>query len=65
MSKDPRTYVIARLRHGHDVANLLLCDRSSFVTSGRRQLPMRIEALAVGAAKNIGRCARRHEVFRA
>jgi hypothetical protein len=46
----------------HDVANLFLCDGSSFVTSGRGQPTLTIEALAFRAAEHIGRFARRNEI---
>ena len=46
----------------HDVPNLFLCDGSSFVTSGRGQPTMTIQALAFRAADRIAAAARRGEV---
>jgi choline dehydrogenase-like flavoprotein len=43
------------------VPNLFLCDGSSFVTSGRGQPTMTIEALAFRAADRIAAAARRGE----
>jgi choline dehydrogenase-like flavoprotein len=45
----------------HDVPKLSLCDGSSFVTSGRGQPAMTIQALAFRAADEIA-AARRDEV---
>jgi choline dehydrogenase-like flavoprotein len=44
------------------VRNLFLCDGSSFVTSGRGQPTMTIQALAFRAADHIGRFAKRGEI---
>lgn len=57
MGDDPATSVIDRYHRTHDVRNLFLCDGSSFVTSGRGQPTMTIEALAFRAAHHIARLA--------
>ncbi|HTT03041.1 MAG TPA: GMC family oxidoreductase [Steroidobacteraceae bacterium] len=62
MGNDPGTSVIDRYHRTHDVKNLFLCDGSSFVTSGRGQPTLTIEALAFRAAEHIGRFARRNEI---
>ena len=62
MGDDPRRSVIDRFHRAHDVPNLFLCDGSSFVTSGRGQPTMTIQALAFRAAEHIGAMARRHEI---
>jgi choline dehydrogenase-like flavoprotein len=62
MGNDPDTSVIDRYHRTHDVRNLFLCDGSSFVTSGRGQPTMTIQALAFRAADHIGRFARRGEI---
>jgi choline dehydrogenase-like flavoprotein len=58
MGDDPRTSVVDRYHRTHDVANLFICDGSSFVTSGRGQPTMTIMALAFRAAEHIARFAR-------
>jgi choline dehydrogenase-like flavoprotein len=62
MGDDPGNSVIDRYHRTHDVKNLFLCDGSSFVTSGRGQPTMTIQALAFRAADHIGRFARRGEI---
>ncbi|HVN43029.1 MAG TPA: GMC family oxidoreductase [Steroidobacteraceae bacterium] len=62
MGNDPRTSVVDRHHRTHDVRNLFICDGSSFVTSGRGQPTMTIQALAFRAAEGIARFARRGEV---
>ena len=62
MGKDPRTSVINSDHRTHDVKNLFLCDGSSFVTSGRGQPTMTIEALAFRAGDRIAALARRAEI---
>jgi choline dehydrogenase-like flavoprotein len=62
MGDDPNSSVIDRYHRTHDVSNLFLCDGSSFVTSGRGQPTMTIQALAFRAADNIGQFARRGEI---
>jgi len=62
MGNDPKTSVINADHRTHDVPNLFLCDGSSFVTSGRGQPTMTIQALAFRAADRIAAAARRGEV---
>jgi choline dehydrogenase-like flavoprotein len=62
MGDDPNSSVIDRYHRTHDVKNLFLCDGSSFVTSGRGQPTMTIQALAFRAADHIGQFARRGEI---
>jgi choline dehydrogenase-like flavoprotein len=62
MGNDPKTSVINPDHRTHDVKNLFLCDGSSFVTSGRGQPTMTIEALAFRAADRIIALAKRGEI---
>lgn len=62
MGRDPRTSVVDPDHRAHDVPNLFLCDGSSFVTSGRGQPTLTIQALAYRAAERIVRMARRGEI---
>jgi choline dehydrogenase-like flavoprotein len=62
MGNDPRTSVVNRDHRVHDVPNLFICDGSSFVTSGRGQPTMTIQALAFRAAERIGDMAKRGEI---
>jgi choline dehydrogenase-like flavoprotein len=62
MGDDPRTSVVDRHHRAHDVPNLFICDGSSFVTSGRGQPTMTIQALAFRAAEHIARFAKAHEL---
>ena len=62
MGNDPRDSVVDRYHRAHDVPNLFICDGSSFVTSGRGQPTMTIQALAFRAAEHIARFARSHAV---
>jgi choline dehydrogenase-like flavoprotein len=62
MGNDPRTSVVDRYHRAHDVPNLFICDGSSFVTSGRGQPTMTIQALAFRAADHIAQSARRNEI---
>jgi choline dehydrogenase-like flavoprotein len=62
MGNDPATSVIDKYHRTHDVKNLFLCDGSSFVTSGRGQPTMTIQALAFRAADHIGKFAKRNEI---
>jgi len=62
MGNDPKTSVVNAYHRTHDVPNLFLCDGSSFVTSGRGQPTMTIQALAFRAADRIAAAARRGEV---
>ena len=62
MGEDPGASVVDKFHRAHDVRNLFICYGSSFVTSGRGQPTMTIEALAFRAADHIGRFARRNEI---
>ena len=62
MGNDAARSVVDRYHRTHDVPNLFLCDGSSFVTSGRGQPTMTIQALAFRAAQHIGELARRNEI---
>ncbi|MEO8620543.1 MAG: GMC family oxidoreductase [bacterium] len=62
MGNDPRDSVVDRYHRAHDVPNLFVCDGSSFVTSGRGQPTMTIQALAFRAAEHIGRFARSNAI---
>jgi len=62
MGDDPGSSVVDRYHRSHDVPTLFLCDGSSFVTSGRGQPTMTIQALAFRAAEHMGRAARKSEI---
>ncbi len=62
MGNDPQTSVVDRYHRAHDVPNLFVCDGSSFVTSGRGQPTMTIQALAFRAGEHIAGFARRGEI---
>jgi choline dehydrogenase-like flavoprotein len=62
MGNDPQRSVIDRYHRSHDVRNLFLCDGSSFVTSGRGQPTMTIQALAFRAADHIAQFAKKNEI---
>jgi choline dehydrogenase-like flavoprotein len=62
MGNDPGTSVVDKHHRTHDVRNLFICDGSSFVTSGRGQPTMTIQALAFRAADHIGQFAKRNEI---
>jgi choline dehydrogenase-like flavoprotein len=62
MGNDAKSSVVNAHHRTHDVPNLFLCDGSSFVTSGRGQPTMTIQALAFRAAEKIAAAARRGEV---
>jgi choline dehydrogenase-like flavoprotein len=62
MGNDAATSVVDKFHRTHDVRNLFLCDGSSFVTSGRGQPTMTIQALAFRAADHMARFAKRNEV---
>jgi len=62
MGNDPAASVVDKYHRTHDVPNLFICDGSSFVTSGRGQPTMTIQALAFRAAEHIGRFAKRGEI---
>jgi choline dehydrogenase-like flavoprotein len=62
MGNDPKTSVVNADHRTHDVKNLFLCDGGSFVTSGRGQPTMTIEALAFRASDRIRDLAKRGEL---
>lgn len=62
MGNDPATSVVDAHHRSHEVRNLFICDGSSFVTSGRGQPTMTIQALAFRAADHIAEFARRNEI---
>jgi choline dehydrogenase-like flavoprotein len=62
MGNDPATSVVDRYHRTHDIPNLFVCDGSSFVTSGRGQPTMTIQALAFRAGEHIAGFARRGEI---
>ena len=62
MGNDPATSVVDKYHRAHDVPNLFICDGSSFVSSGRGQPTMTIQALAFRAAEHIANFARRGEI---
>jgi choline dehydrogenase-like flavoprotein len=62
MGDDPETSVVDRYHRSHEVKNLFICDGSSFVTSGRGQPTMTIQALAFRAAGHIARFAKNGEI---
>lgn len=62
MGDDPETSVVDRYHRSHEVPNLFVCDGSNFVTSGRGQPTMTIQALAFRASDHIGRMARAGEI---
>jgi choline dehydrogenase-like flavoprotein len=62
MGDDPASSVVDKYHRTHDVPNLFLCDGSSFVTSGRGQPTMTIQALSFRAADHIGQFAKRGEI---
>ena len=62
MGNDPATSVVDKYHRSHDIPNLFMCDGSSFVTSGRGQPTMTIQALAFRAGEHIARFATRGEI---
>ena len=58
MGNDPRRSVVDRHHRAHDVPNLFIVDGSNFVTSGRGQPTMTIQALAFRASEHMARMAR-------
>jgi choline dehydrogenase-like flavoprotein len=62
MGNDPKSSVVNRDHRAHDVPNLFLVDGSSFVTSGRGQPTMTIQALAFRAAERMTEMARKGEL---
>jgi choline dehydrogenase-like flavoprotein len=62
MGNDPKHSVVDKFNRSHDVKNLFIVDGSSFVTSGRGQPTMTIEALAFRAGENVAHFAKRNEI---
>jgi choline dehydrogenase-like flavoprotein len=62
MGNDPAKSVVDRFHRSHDIPNLFICDGSSFVTSGRGQPTMTIQALAFRAGEHIANFAKRGEI---
>jgi choline dehydrogenase-like flavoprotein len=62
MGDDASESVVDRYHRAHDVRNLFICDGSSFVTSGRGQPTMTIQALAFRAADHIAEFARKGDI---
>jgi choline dehydrogenase-like flavoprotein len=62
MGTDASSSVVNADHRTHDVPNLFICDGSSFVTSGRGQPTMTIQALAFRAADRITALARAHGI---
>jgi len=62
MGNDAETSVVDKYHRAHDVRNLFICDGSSFVSSGRGQPTMTIQALAFRAAEHIARFARAGDI---
>ncbi len=62
MGNDPSTSVVDKYHRAHDVPNLFVVDGSSFVTSGRGQPTLTIQALAFRAADHIVQAAKRSEL---
>jgi choline dehydrogenase-like flavoprotein len=62
MGNDPKSSVVDKFHRAHDVKNLFVVDGSSFVTSGRGQPTLTIQALAFRAADHIAQFAKRGEI---
>ena len=62
--KAPKKSVINSDHRAHDVPNLFIVDGSSFVTSGRGQPTMTIQALAFRAADRIAALAKTRSLYR-
>jgi len=62
MGNDRRTSVVNASHQSHDVPNLFIVDGSSFVTSGRGQPTLTIQALAFRAADLASQKAKRGEL---
>jgi choline dehydrogenase-like flavoprotein len=62
MGTDPARSVINASHRAHDVPNLFIVDGSSFVTGGRGQPTMTIQALAFRAAEHIAAAAKRGDL---
>ncbi|HEV8144753.1 MAG TPA: GMC family oxidoreductase [Bryobacteraceae bacterium] len=62
MGNDPQKSVVDKFHRAHDVRNLFVVDGSSFVTSGRQQPTLTIQALAYRAADFMVRSAKAGEI---
>ena len=62
MGDDKNSSVVDKYHRAHDVPNLFICDGSSFVTSGRGQPTLTIQALAYRAAEHIIRMSKSGEI---
>jgi choline dehydrogenase-like flavoprotein len=62
MGNDPKTSVVDKYHRSHDVKNLFMVDGSSFVTSGRGQPTMTIQALAFRAGDLIAQAAKKGDI---
>ena len=62
MGNDAASSVVDKFHRSHDVKNLFIVDGSSFVTSGRGQPTLTIQALAFRAADHIAQFAKRGEI---
>jgi choline dehydrogenase-like flavoprotein len=62
MGNDPQKSVVDKFHRAHDVRNLFVVDGSSFVTSGRQQPTLTIQALAYRAADFIVKSAKAREI---
>ena len=62
MGRDARSSVVDTDHRAHDVPNLFICDGSNFVTSGRGQPTMTIQALAFRAADRLTALARANQI---
>ena len=62
MGNDARSSVVNASHRSHDVPNLFVVDGSSFVTSGRGQPTLTIQALAFRAADRASQMAKRGEL---
>lgn len=62
MGRNARSSVVDPDHRAHDVPNLFICDGSNFVTSGRGQPTMTIQALAFRAADRLTALARANQI---
>jgi choline dehydrogenase-like flavoprotein len=62
MGDEAKNSVVDKYHRAHDVPNLFICDGSSFVTSGRGQPTLTIQALAYRASDHITRMAKSGEI---
>ncbi|HKK46831.1 MAG TPA: GMC family oxidoreductase [Balneolaceae bacterium] len=62
MGDDPSSSVVDRYHRTHDVRNLFLVDGSSFVSTGRGQPTLTIQALAFRAGEYLAAAAKRGDI---